>query len=229
MSSILNSISSGDLQVLEVPRETPIKKDSIIELLQNSEIEFETCPKLQSNNLNNFNTGFGGNSDLHFEIPCKLPELKTPLYQENFLREFLTEEDKAAARHALGIYDRNDIIAMPLLTAEEDPPTEYDWASASIKQLQKGEKFFLPITTTNAVYDSAGVTLNVTIHQIQTTISDQQKEINKINQISTSPTISSLGDVKLFLHGFNNGDSLYETLDDMNQEMLRFEKTGQII
>ena len=42
MSSILNSISSGDLQVQHVPKEKPVKEDSIIELLQNSEIEFET-------------------------------------------------------------------------------------------------------------------------------------------------------------------------------------------
>jgi hypothetical protein len=65
--------------VFQTLRETPVKKDSIIELLQNSEIEFETCPKLE-NNLNNFNTGFGGNFDLHFKIPCTKPELKTPLY-----------------------------------------------------------------------------------------------------------------------------------------------------
>jgi hypothetical protein len=38
--------------------------------------------------------------------------------------------------------------------------------------------------------------------------------------------ITSLGDVKLFLQGFNNGDNLHNTIDTMNQEMLRFEKTG---
>jgi hypothetical protein len=40
--------------------------------------------------------------------------------------------------------------------------------------------------------------------------------------------ISSLGDVTTFLQGFNNGDNLRQTLDTMNQEMLRFETTGQI-
>ena len=63
----------------ETPREKPVKEDSIIELLQNSEIEFETCPKLE-NKLDDLNTGFGENQDLHFETKCKSPELKVPLY-----------------------------------------------------------------------------------------------------------------------------------------------------
>ena len=63
----------------ETPREKPVKEDSIIELLQNSEIEFETCPKLEEKEFN-FDTGFGENNDLHFEDKCKKPELKTPLY-----------------------------------------------------------------------------------------------------------------------------------------------------
>jgi hypothetical protein len=65
--------------VQETPREKPVKEDSIIELLQNSEIEFETCPKLEEK-LDDFNTGFGENNDLHFETKCKLPDLKVPLY-----------------------------------------------------------------------------------------------------------------------------------------------------
>ena len=80
MSSILNSISSGDLQVQQVPGEIPVKEDSIIDLLQNSEIEFATCPKLEDN-LDDFNTGFGENNDLHYESKCTKPALKVPLYQ----------------------------------------------------------------------------------------------------------------------------------------------------
>ena len=228
MSSILNSISSGDLQVLVTPRETPVKKDSIIELLQNSEIEFETCPKLENNNLNNFNTGFGGDNDLHYETPCKSVELKTPLYQENFLKEFVTEEEKAAARHALGLYNKGDVVAMSLLTAEDETPSKLDLVQAPVKQLQKGAAFFTPITTVHAVYDSQGVTLDVTLNTLQQSVVEHQKQLNQILQVSTSGEISSLGDVKVFLQGFNNGDSLYETLDEMNQEMVRFEKTGQI-
>lgn len=227
MSSILNSISSGDLQMQQEPKVKPVKEDSIIELLQNSEIEFETCPKLEESE-DNFNTGFGENNDLHFETKCKIPDLKTPLYQENYLSEFRTEEEKAAARHALGLYNKGDVVAMSLLTAEDGAPTSQQWLDATIKQLRKGDKFFAPYTTFKAVFDANGNTLDVRLSDMQALIIQQQKEISKINSVSGETTITSLGDVKLFLQGFNNGDNLHNTLDTMNQEMLRFEKTGQI-
>jgi hypothetical protein len=104
--------------VQQTPREIPVNQDSIVDLFQNSEIEFKTCPDFKKN-LDNFNTGFGENNDLHYESLCKSPDLKTPLYQENFLREFVTEEEKAAARHALGLYNKGDVVAMSLLTAED--------------------------------------------------------------------------------------------------------------
>lgn len=227
MSSILNSISSGDLQVQQAPKEKPVKEDSIIELLQNSEIEFETCPKLEEKEIS-FDTGFGENNDLHYESKCTKPNLKTPLYQENYLKEFKSEEEKAAARHALGLYNKGDIVAMSLLTAEDSLPSKQDWNQVTIKQLRKGDKFFNPITSFNAVYDATGTTLDVKVTQINSLIGEQQKEIAKINQVSNTGTILSLGDVKLFLQGFNNGENLHDTLETMNQEMLRFEKTGQI-
>jgi hypothetical protein len=59
-------------------------------------------------------------------------------------------------------------------------------------------------------------------------IVQQQKEIAKINTVSGGATISSLGDVRVFLQGFNNGENLHTTLDSMNQQMLRFQKTGDI-
>lgn len=227
MNSILNSISSGNLQVQELPREVPVKEDSIIELLQSSEIEFETCSKLE-NSLEGFNTGFGENNDLHYKDPCQKPALKTPLYQENFLREFITEEDKAAARHALGLYNKGDIVAMSLLTAEDSLPTEQERNNSTIKQLRKGDKFFNPVTSIHAIYDSKGVTLDVKLKELNSLIVEQQKELVKINQPSNLQTISSLGDVKIFLQGFNNGDNLHAMIDKINQEMLRFEVTGQI-
>jgi len=61
---------------------------------------------------------------------------------------------------------------------------------------------------------------------INKVITAQQKEIAKINQVSNSTTITSLGDVKQFLQGFNNGENLHTILDDINKDMLRFEKTG---
>ena len=227
MSSILNSISSGDLQVITVSKEKPVKEDSFIELLQNSEIEFETCPKLEDK-LDNINTGFGENNDLHFEDKCTKPELKVPLYQENYLSEFKTEEEKAAARHALGLYNKGDVVAMSLLTAEDNLPTYSDWANTTIKQLRKGDKFFTPITSFNAVYDAEGITLTTKFKEINSLIIEQQKEIMKINQVSGEQTISSLGDVKMFLQGFNNGENLHNIINQMDQEMLRFQKTGEI-
>lgn len=228
MNSILNSISAGNLEVLQVPQEQPVKKDSIVDLLQNLEIEFETCPKLKDK-LDNINTGFGENNDLHYETLCKKPELKIPLYQENYLREFKTEEEKAAARHALGLYNKGDVVAMSMLTAEDYLPSSQDWTEAALLQLRKGDKFFTPITSFNAVFDSNGLNLNEHLAEINSLIVAQQKALAKIEQISNSEVITSLGDVRLFLQGFNNGDNLHTTLDEMNQEMLRFEKTGNIM
>lgn len=114
------------------PKENPVKEDSIIELLQNSEIELDTCPKLEEKEIS-FDTGFGENNDLHYETKCTKPKFKTPLYQENYLKEFKTEEEKAAARHALGLYNKGDIVAMSLLTAEDSLPTTQEWLEATQK------------------------------------------------------------------------------------------------
>ena len=228
MNSILNSISSGDLQVLDTPRENPVKKDSIIDLLQNSEIEFKTCLKLESNNLQNFNTGFGKNNDLQYNDICKKPELNTPLYKENYFNEFQSEEEKASARHALGLYNKDDVVMMSLLTAEDTLPSKSDFENVIIKELRKGDRFFAPVTSFNAVFDSQGVTLTKKLKDINSLIKESQNEILKINQTSDSKNISSLGDVKLFLKGFNNGENLQDTLNKLDQEMLRFEITGQI-
>lgn len=115
---------------------------------------------------------------------------------------------------------------MSLLTAEDTLPTQQDWSDVTIKQLRKGDKFFTPVTSTNAVYDSEGTTLDVRLKNIDSLIIQQQKEIVSITQVSNLKTISSLGDVRVFLTGFNNGDNLHNTLNDMNKEMLRFEATG---
>lgn len=280
MSSILNSISQGDLQVQQAPKEKPVKEDSIIEMLQNSEIEFETCPKLNEIDSNHqdfdipeviiqnliknletdftvpnksesqdvtidielqcdkeflkldkefdVSTGFGKNNDLFFETKCKLPELKVPLYKSNYLNEFITEEEKAAARHALGIYNRGDVVAMSLLTAEDTLPTQNDWLDVTSKQLRKGDKFFTPITSFNSVFDLEGNTLTKRFDEVSKLILNNSKEIINILEVSKDKSITSLGDVKIFLQGFNNGDNLHTTLQNMNEEMLRFEKTGQM-
>ena len=262
MSSILNSISAGELQVQQVPEVKPVKEDSIIDLMQKSEIEFETCPKLEktpepeilyeieelhkeaeekppielldpehllmnpniqleNDTTDDFNTGFGSNNDLHYKAHCVRPPLKTPLYRENYLTEFLSEEEKAAARHALGLYNKEDIVAMSLLTAEDSLPSDLDWKNITVKHLRKGDKFFSPAVSWNSIFDNEGVTLETRFSMIT-------EAVESISKPTNSKIISSLGDVKVFLQGFSNGDNLHKTLETMDQEMLRFEKTGHI-
>lgn len=267
MISILNSISSGELQVQPAPEVKPVKEDSIIDLLQNSEIEFNVCPKQEEPNFNpiefeiefetkveespienskepinieqilqntqlhcshtdtteQFNTGFGENHDLYYEAICKKPDLKTPLYLENYLSEFVSEEEKAAARHALGLYNKGDVVAMSLLSAESGLPSNQDWLDAISLQMKKGDKFFTPITSFNAVFDEDGNTLTKLAATLNKVILEQQNEINNINKVSNSSSITSLGDVRVFLQGFSNGDNLHTTIDNINKDMLRFE------
>lgn len=225
MISILNSISSGDLQVQKVPEDIPIKEDSIMDLLQNSEIEFKTCPK-PNNSLQNFNTGFSANNDLHFNLSCI--ELKTPLYKENYLREFESLEEKAAARRALGIFGNSDIVTMDLLTAEDRKPSVSEILKAPIKSMRKGNELFMPVTNTQAVLDKNGATLDVLLDNVNKTLDKHQNTLDFLLSPSNNKELTSLGDVTKFLQGFNNGDNLYETLDEINQEMIRFEKTGNI-
>lgn len=221
MSNTLNSISKA--QACGVSR--PTKQDSIVDLFRNSEIEFSTSVE---DVLPNIKTGFGKNNDLYYETPCRKTKLNTPLYKENYFTEFKTEEEKKAARNALGLYDKNDAILMSLLTTEDSLPTQSDLVNAEIKKLCSGNTFFTPATSFRAVYDSSGKTLEMRLAEVSSSISKQQNELAKITNVSKEKYVSSLGDVVQFLQGFNNGDVLYNTLDDMNQEMVRFEITGQI-
>ena len=193
MNSILNSISTGDLQVQITPEEKPVKQDSIIDLLKDSEIEFKPIVKPESSKIeiegtieilpqkeytteienfiqhlpnqclpqldeNQFNTGFGENKDLYFE--CDHPKLNVPLYKENYLREFQTKEEQASARHSLGLYNLDDVVALSLITTKEAIPTQEEWINSKIKQMRQGDVFFAPITSFNAVYDSSGIQRN---------------------------------------------------------------------
>lgn len=200
----------------------------MVDLLQNSKVELNRG-KSPCCDVPTFNTGFGCNNELHFEHSCRKPKLKTPLYKDNYLREFATEEEKAAVRKALGLFGYNDVVAMSLLTTSEEIPSTSSLLSAPVKQMRQGDVFFLPITSFKAVYDSSGNTLQTRFDEIQSLLTVQQKELNNITQISQSSEISSLGDVQLFLQGFNNGDTLLSKLDEINQDILRFEKTGEIL
>ena len=117
---------------------------------------------------------------------------------------------------------------MSLLTAEDKPPTSQEWLQAELKKLCKGDKFFTPYTSFKAVFDSSGKTLESKIKDIDSDISKLRENLLKITKVSKETSISSLGDIKLFLEGFNNGDNLRQILDDVNQDTLRFEVTGYI-
>ena len=95
--------------------------------------------------------------------------------------------------------------------------------------MRKGDQFFTPVTSIKSVYTSKGVTLERELDVINTLLNEHEKDIKNILQVSTSKEVTSLGDIRLFLQGFNNGDNLHKTLDTMNQEMIRFEQTGEII
>jgi hypothetical protein len=117
---------------------------------------------------------------------------------------------------------------MSLLTAEATTPSKEDWTEAALLQLRKGDKFFTPLTSFSAVFDASGTSLATKMLEINSLISEQQKSITNILQPSKSKEIYSLGDVRVFLQGFNNGDNLHTTIDNINKDMLRFRKTGQL-
>lgn len=221
MNSILDYVSSGDLQVQ--PRVQP--GNTIDDSIQNSEIEFTACHKPEDR-LQSFNTGFGGNNVLHFEHQCKDRKLKTPLYKENYLGEFITEEEKAIARRALGLYSQGDVIDMSLLTAEDSLPSQSELKESVVKQLRKGGQFFSPVTQFKSVYDSDGITLEQKLREINKLIEQQQEILTKINQVSGEQTITSLEDIKLFLQGFKNGNTLQGIVEIIYQDMSKFENSG---
>lgn len=185
-------------------------------------------PVLKHNKKLNIKSGFGANDTLIFDTPCKKPELKTPMLKENYLGEFITEEEKAIARHNLGLYNKHDIVAMSLLTAEDQLPSSQDWNKITFKHLRKGDQFFAPITSFDAVIDFEGNTLSSKLKKIDLKIDQNKEDIIKINNISDSKQVSTLGDVKLFLKGFDKEVSLYDTINNIDRSALRFEKTGQI-
>ena len=154
MSNRLNSISKRLLESNRSLLQSP-QKDATIEFLQNSGIGFGTCSTCKDTDYE-FQTGFGSHDVLYLDGKCSKPKLNIPLYKENFLSEFKTEEEKAAARHALGLYNKGDVVGMSLLTTDDGLPSGAQWLEAEILQLKRGDKFFTPLTSIDSVlYSSA--------------------------------------------------------------------------
>ena len=223
MTSILNSISSGDLQVQQVPGDIPTKEDSIIDLLQNSEIEFTKCPN-PKNPLDDFNTGFGENSELHYSFKCPAPKLRLPLYKENYFSEFVTEEDKAKARKALGILINDDSETTSKIVVEDGVPSTKNLNNASIKHLKIDSKLFTPTVSFKSVFDSSGTSLEHTIQSMLDLVGTNKKALDMITAPSGGSTILSLKDMQGFLQGFSNGDTLQDKLEAVNKNIWRFEQ-----
>lgn len=165
---------------------------------------------------------------MYFEDKCKIPELKTPLYQENCLREFSSESEKSEARRSLGIFTRDDVMSMSLFTVEDGIPSKQQLLTATLKKLNKGGNLFLPYTSFNAVLDSSGESLTNRLQAMRDNIAKHNEEFSKLYSESNSETISSLADVRKFLSGFKNGQTLYTTIDTMDKNMLRFKSTGKL-
>ena len=56
--------------------------------------------------LDSIDTGFGKNNELLKD--CPEAEYKVPLYKENFLKEFKSEEEKSNVRVAIGVYSKDE-------------------------------------------------------------------------------------------------------------------------
>lgn len=226
MSSILNSISAGGLQVLQIPGDTTAESRSVEMSLRDPKTIFEKCSRECDFDVKN--TGFGEGNTLHLQHSCKKPKTKTPLYLENYLREFKTEEEKAAVRNSLGLYNRGDVVTNALITLETYVPPASEFKSPNVRTIHLGNMFISPVVSTKSVYHTSGKTLHEIVEELtNATISNNTTLQNLVNS-SSNVKITTLGDVQQFLKGFKNGDDLYEIIDDMNQEMLRFEQTGLI-
>lgn len=192
----------------------------------NSTINSNQCS--HNDVMDTISTGFDKNNELHYKVFCKKSPFNIPLYKDNYLSEFETEEEKAAARHSLGLYNKKDVITMGLLTAEDDVPTKQQWNNPIIKQLQRGSKFFVPCTSFDAVFDSQGNNLQNRLNEILQTISKQQDSLNSVTSVSNKEQITSLGDIIKFLHGFKNGENLSNIINDYYKDQIKFESVGFI-
>lgn len=182
------------------------------------------CIKNNENITNVINTGFGLNNELHYT--CKNHKINLPLYKDNYFSEFVTEEEKAQARHSLGLYNKKDIVTMSMLTTESEKPQR--WNNIDLKQLKQGDELFFPYTATKAVFNETGQNLDIQLQVLNSLIKQNQIDILSIQQVTDGNDINSLGDVVRFLQNFNNTQSLQEIIDTVKQESVSFETTGII-
>lgn len=181
------------------------------------------CNSCQKDIINAIDTGFGLNNELHYF--CKKPKMRLPLYKDNYFSEFVTEEEKALARRALGLYTKQDLETMSVLTAEDEKPSNWE---GNFKHLKKGKELFFPYTSSKAVFDDEGQNIEQKLKLINEYIDQNKSEIDSIKKITKERDITSLGDVTQFLQGFSNGQNLYNTIDALKKDTMSFEIIGFI-
>lgn len=189
------------------------------------------CPIQVPHNENSIkysiDTGFDIQNSLDYN-PCSQRPLSQPLYKENYLGEFETEEEKRIARHNLGLFDNKDVVAMNLITTD-DAVTDTDILDLlKIKTINQGNIPFAPQTTATAVLVKQGNaynTLQEVLRQQNSSIERTNSRIDQLLNKSTSGTaIKTIGDINAFLSGFKNTETLGEIIADH----LLFESKGTI-
>ena len=234
-TSILDSIKESfdlneqDNLVLEVPEK---KEELIIPIQESIEFDFKKqCPIQTPHNKesikDSIDTGFDTQSSLDYN-PCSPRPLSQPLYKENYLGEFETEEEKRIARHNLGLFDNKDVVAMNVITTD-DAVTNTDILDLlKIKTINQGNIPFAPQTTATAVLVKQGNaynTLQEVLRQQNSSIERTNSRIDQLLNKSTSgAAIKTIGDINAFLSGFKNTETLGEIIADH----LLFESKGTI-
>lgn len=173
------------------------------------------------------NTGFDIQGSLDYNS-CSTRPLSQPLYKENYLGEFETEEEKRIARHNLGLFDDKDVVTMSLITTD-DAITNTDILDLlKIKTINQGNIPFAPQTTATAVLVKQGnaySTLQEVLGKQSSSIEKTNSRIDQLLNKSTSGTaIKTIGDINAFLSGFKNT----ETLRGIITDHLLFESKGTI-
>lgn len=189
------------------------------------------CPVQVPHNENSIkysiDTGFDIQSSLDYN-PCSQRPLSQPLYKENYLGEFETEEEKRIARRNLGLFDDNDVVAMSLITTDEAVTDKDILDLLEIKTINQGNTPFAPQTTATAVLVKQGNAYNTLQEVLGEQSSSIKKASSRIDQLlnkSTSGTaIKTVGDINAFLSGFKNTETLGEIIADH----LLFESKGTI-
>lgn len=234
-TSILEQIKqSFDLEeqddlVLEVPKK---KEELVIPVQEAPEFDLNKihCPVQTPHNeesiKDSIDTGFDIESSLDYK-PCSPKPFNQPLYKENFLGEFETEEEQRMARHNLGLFDDKDVVAMSLITTG-DVVSDIDILDQlQVKTINQGYNPLAIQTVAKAVMvkeENKYTPLQEVLENQSAIVQRTNSRIDQLLNKSTGSDIKTVGDINYFLQGFKNTESLIEIVRDH----LLFESRGII-